>query len=117
MEFTGTTIENLGMSDRLTMCNMAIEAGAKNGIISPDIVTGEYVSRRADRDYTFYASDAGAEYEATIEMDASDIDLQVSFPHLPENARAVGEAADTTVDRSEERRVGKECRSRWSPYH
>ncbi|NOY86822.1 MAG: 3-isopropylmalate dehydratase large subunit [Deltaproteobacteria bacterium] len=98
MEFTGTTIENLGMSDRLTMCNMAIEAGAKNGIISPDTVTGEYVSRRADRDYTFYASDAGAEYEATIEMDASDIDLQVSFPHLPENARAVGEAADTTVD-------------------
>ena len=98
MEFTGTTIENLGMSDRLTMCNMAIEAGAKNGIIPPDDITEEYVNPRAHRDYTFYTSDAGAEYEATIKIDASDIDLQVAFPHLPENVKTVGEAVDIPID-------------------
>ena len=98
MEFTGDTIGALGMSDRLAMCNMAIEAGAKNGIIAPDNVTEEYVKGKASREYVFYESDPDAEYDEVHEYDASDIELQVAFPHLPENARAVGEAKGVTVD-------------------
>ena len=98
MEFAGTAIDSLPMADRLAMCNMAIEAGAKNGIVTPDAVTEEYVSQRAGREYRFYASDPGADYEQVIEIDASAIELQVAFPHLPENARPVAEAKDIAID-------------------
>lgn len=98
MEFTGSAIDSLGMSDRLAMCNMAIEAGAKNGIIAPDSITEEYVKERSERDYTLYSSDDGADYDAVTGIDASSIELQVAFPHLPENARPVGEAKDIAVD-------------------
>jgi 3-isopropylmalate/(R)-2-methylmalate dehydratase large subunit len=98
MEFTGETIDTLPMSDRLAMCNMAIEAGAKNGIIAPDEITEQYVKGRASREYTFYSSDPDALYDEVHEYDASAIDLQVAFPHLPENARPVGDARDVSID-------------------
>lgn len=98
MEFTGDAITNLRMADRLAMCNMAIEAGAKNGIIVPDSVTEEYAKQRASREYTFYDSDPGAEYDEVHEIDASSIELQVAFPHLPENTRPVGESGEVRID-------------------
>ena len=87
MEFTGETIGKLPMADRLSMANMAIEAGAKNGIFAPDAVTREYVKKRAKRDYKFYASDADAVYSDIIEIDARKIEPQVAFPHLPSNVK------------------------------
>lgn len=98
MEFTGGTIRSLPMSDRLTMCNMAIEAGAKNGIIEPDEITEEYVRERASREWKVYSSDPDAEYLDEIRIRASDVDLQVAFPHLPENARPVGDARNVAID-------------------
>jgi 3-isopropylmalate/(R)-2-methylmalate dehydratase large subunit len=98
MEFTGQTIRDLGMSDRLAMCNMAIEAGAKNGIIEPDPVTEEYVSSRASREWKVYQSDEDAQYDETYTIDASKIELQVAFPHLPENTRPVSEAGEVAID-------------------
>ena len=98
MEFTGSVIESLGMSDRLAMCNMAIEAGAKNGIIAPDAITEEYVRERSERKFTIYSSDVDATYDEVIEIDASQIELHVAFPHLPENAKPVGEAKNIAID-------------------
>lgn len=98
MEFTGSTIRKLPMSGRLTMCNMAIEAGAKNGIIEPDDITREYASARASREWKAYHSDKDAPYDRVFEIDASRISLQVAFPHLPENARPVKEAEGIAID-------------------
>ncbi|UCG37699.1 MAG: 3-isopropylmalate dehydratase large subunit [bacterium] len=98
MEFTGSTIRSLPMDDRFAMCNMAIEAGAKNGVIEPDAVTEEYVRERAARPWKFFASDADALYEEVVEVAAGDVELQVAFPHLPENARPVGEAHGVAID-------------------
>ncbi len=98
MELTGSAIGALGMSDRLAMCNMAIEAGAKNGIIAPDAITEEYVKGRSEREYTVFSSDADAVYDEVINIDASQIELQVAFPHLPENSKPVGEAKDISID-------------------
>ena len=98
MEFTGETVRGLHMSDRLTMCNMAIEAGAKNGIIEPDEITEEYVRERTSREWKNYSSDADAEYLDEVRINASDVDLQVAFPHLPENSRPVGEARNVAID-------------------
>lgn len=98
MEFTGETIENLSMDNRFTMCNMAIEAGGKNGIIAADDITREYVRHRARRDYTIYQSDPDADYYKIREYDVSQMEPLVAFPHLPENVRPVSEAAGVTVD-------------------
>jgi 3-isopropylmalate/(R)-2-methylmalate dehydratase large subunit len=98
MEFTGETIENLSMDNRFTMCNMAIEAGGKNGIIAADDITREYVRHRARRDYTIYQSDPDADYYEIREYDVSQMEPLVAFPHLPENVRPVSEAAGVTVD-------------------
>ena len=100
MEFTGPAIENLSMDSRLTMCNMAIEAGAKNGIIAPDEITRAYCEGRCQRPYTFYQSDPGAKYIKTYHYDASQIEPQVAFPHLPENSRPVSEAGHVEIDQS-----------------
>jgi 3-isopropylmalate/(R)-2-methylmalate dehydratase large subunit len=98
MEFTGPAIENLPMDDRLSMCNMAIEAGGKNGIIAPDRITADYEAGRAQRPTRIYASDPDAAYHSVHEYDVAAIDLQVSMPHLPSNAKAVGEVAGTKLD-------------------
>ncbi len=98
MEFTGEAVTALSVDDRLTMCNMAIEAGGKNGIVAPDEVTATYEKGRARREPRIYTSDADAEYHSVHEYDAAEIELQVSLPHLPSNAKPVGEVAGTHID-------------------
>ncbi|MGA2781609.1 MAG: 3-isopropylmalate dehydratase large subunit [Smithella sp.] len=100
MEFTGETIGNLPMADRLSMANMAIEAGAKNGIFAPDAITREYVKKRAKRDYKFYSSDADAVYSDIIEINARGIEPQVAFPHLPSNVKGISKAGKIKIDQS-----------------
>jgi len=100
MEFTGDAIRALPMADRLTMCNMAIEAGAKNGIIEPDDVTRAYLAGRAQRPGVFLGSDPDARYVATHEFDCADIEPQVAFPHLPENARPISQVDEVRIDQS-----------------
>ncbi|WP_426377610.1 3-isopropylmalate dehydratase large subunit [Desulforudis sp. 1031] len=98
MEFTGPVIENLSMDGRFTMCNMAIEAGAKNGIVPPDRTTEAYVQNRAKRPYKFYHSDGDAKYARTVNYDVSELEPVVSFPHSPDNTRFVTEADTVEID-------------------
>jgi 3-isopropylmalate/(R)-2-methylmalate dehydratase large subunit len=98
MEFTGPVIEGLPMDDRLSMCNMAIEAGGKNGIIAPDAVTREYAKGRTEREPVYYASDSGAKYAQTFEWDVSDLGPVVACPNLPDNVKPVGALRDVAVD-------------------
>ena len=98
MEFCGEAISALGMDSRFTMCNMAIEAGGKNGIMAPDEKTLEYVEGRAKRPFQVIESDDDAEYEDVREYDASKIMPQVAFPHLPENTRPIDEVGDIKID-------------------
>jgi 3-isopropylmalate/(R)-2-methylmalate dehydratase large subunit len=98
MEFTGPVIEALGMDDRMTVCNMAIEAGGKSGIIAVDNTTRTYLEGRAERPWTEYHSDPDAEYARVIEIDASRIKPTVAFPHLPSNTRLAEDSRDVWVD-------------------
>ncbi|NTU70908.1 MAG: 3-isopropylmalate dehydratase large subunit [Coriobacteriia bacterium] len=98
MEFTGDTIESLGMDDRMTICNMAIEAGGKSGIIAVDDTTRAYVEGRFERTAVEYFSDPDAVYAQVIEIDASTIVPTVAFPHLPSNTRPAADARDIWVD-------------------
>ncbi len=98
MEFTGEAIESLPMEERLTMSNMAIEAGGKVGLISPDRVTLTYVSDRAKRPWKAYKSDPGAQYIETLEIDVSKLEPVVALPHLPENVKPVAEVEKITID-------------------
>ncbi|MDI6692560.1 MAG: 3-isopropylmalate dehydratase large subunit [Anaerosomatales bacterium] len=98
MEFTGSTISALDMDGRMTICNMAIEAGGKSGIIAVDDTTREYVRGRAERKWVEYMSDPDAEYARVFEIDAAAIEPTVAFPHLPSNTRPVREARDVRVD-------------------
>lgn len=100
MEFAGETIEALPMADRFTMCNMAIEAGGKNGIIAPDDITLEYVKQRARREFKVYKSDPDARYKEVVEIDCSKLEPQVSFPHLPENTKPLSQVGDVKIDQS-----------------
>ncbi|MBE3586061.1 3-isopropylmalate dehydratase large subunit [Desulfofundulus thermocisternus] len=97
MEFTGPVIEALSMDGRLTMANMAVEAGAKNGIVPPDEITLNYVRGRAKRPYRVYQSDPDARYAAVYEFDVSRLEPQVAFPHLPSNVRPVSEAGHVEI--------------------
>jgi len=97
MEFTGEVIENLSMANRFTMCNMAIEAGGKNGIITPDGITERYLESIGKSDYKVYSSDQDAEYSEVIEYDCNDIEPQVALPHLPENAKSISEVDNMKV--------------------
>lgn len=100
MEFTGEVIENLSMDSRFSMCNMAIEAGAKNGIIAADDITLEYVKGRTIRPYNVYKSDADANYIRVIEYDVANIEPTVAFPHLPENTRGISAVGNVKIDQS-----------------
>jgi 3-isopropylmalate/(R)-2-methylmalate dehydratase large subunit len=100
MEFCGSAIEALPMAGRFTMCNMAIEAGAKSGIIAPDQTTLDWVKPRAHRDFEVFASDPDAEYARVYEWDASAIEPQVAFPHLPENTRGLSEVGQVPIDQA-----------------
>ena len=98
MEFTGPGVASLTMDDRLCICNMAIEAGAKNGIFPVDQRTMAYMEGRCERKPVLYAADPDAEYERTITIDLSQIVPTVSCPHLPENTRPASQLHDIKVD-------------------
>ncbi len=98
MEFVGEGLKNLSMDDRLSMANMAIEAGGKNGIFLVDEKTIEYVKANSKKEYTIYQPDEDAEYEKVYEIDLSKIRPTVSFPHLPDNTRTIDQVGDIKID-------------------
>ena len=98
MEFSGDGVSSLSMDDRLCICNMAIEAGAKNGIFPVDDVTLEYLKGRSEREPVVYSADADAEYEKVIDIDLSKIVPTVSCPHLPENTHPASELENIKID-------------------
>ena len=98
MEFGGSVIRELCMDERFTICNMAIEAGGKTGIIEPDDITKEYVKERAQREPVYYTSDEDASYEKVYDIDISDLEPVVALPHLPENVKPVREVNDIEID-------------------
>ena len=100
MEFTGEGLKSLTMEDRLCMANMAIEAGAKNGVFEYDEQTAQYAADHGCKDWTVYQADADAEYTATYEIDLSAIAPTVSLPHLPDNAKPVSEVGDIMIDQA-----------------
>lgn len=111
IEFVGPAIDALSMDGRLTMANMAIEAGAKAGLFHVDAKTEAYVSERARRPYTVYASDPGATYVEVIELDAAAIEPQVAFPHLPSNARPISQVGEVAIDQVV---IGSCTNGRWT---
>ena len=100
MEFTGEGIASLSMDDRFTICNMAIEAGGKNGIFPVDDVAMEYIKEHSTREVTVYEADEDAEYEETYTIDLSQLKPTVSFPHLPENTKTIDEAGEVKIDQA-----------------
>ena len=102
MEFTGPAIKNLSMDDRFTMCNMAIEAGGKTAIVEPDDITKQYLTVVGALEGIFYKSDEDAEYDDVLEIDVSNIEPQIAFPHLPENAKPISEVMkkDIKIDQA-----------------
>ena len=98
MEFVGEGVSTLTIDDRFTIANMAIEAGAKNGIFIVDDVTLAYLEGRGKREPVIYTADEDAEYDAVYEIDLSTIKQTVSFPHLPSNTRTIDEVGDVKID-------------------
>ena len=98
LEFTGEGVKELSMDDRLCICNMAIEAGAKNGIFPVDEITEAYLKEHASREYKVYAADEDASYDETITIDLSTLKSTVAFPHLPENTKTIDEVEDIKID-------------------
>ena len=100
MEFVGEGIKTLSMDDRFTICNMAIEAGGKNGIFPVDELAVEYMKEHSKRAFTVYEADEDAEYDETYVIDLSQLKPTVSFPHLPSNTRNIGQVGDVKVDQA-----------------
>jgi 3-isopropylmalate/(R)-2-methylmalate dehydratase large subunit len=100
LEITGPVIDKLSMEGRLTMCNMAVEAGAKTGIVPPDRITRAYVEKRARRKPRYYFSDSTAEYERVEEFEVSGMEPVVARPHLPSNVVPVSQAKDVVLDQA-----------------
>ncbi|MEM1566210.1 MAG: homoaconitase large subunit [Candidatus Bathyarchaeia archaeon] len=100
MEFDGPVIKNMNVSDRLTICNMAVEAGAKTGIINPDEKVMAYIKNRTDRQITPLKSDAGASYEKIIDLDVSSLEPQVACPSSVDNVKPVSEVEGTPIDQA-----------------
>ncbi len=98
LEFCGETIEALPVEQRLTLCNMAIEAGGKSGIVAADELTLEYIRPRAQREWQVYESDGDAQYHSSYEWDASAIGLQIACPHSPDAVAPIEEVAGTAID-------------------
>lgn len=98
LEFCGSGIKNLSMDDRLTIANMAIECGAKNGIFPVDEVTLDYVNGRSLREYRVFEADEDAQYDETITVDLSTLRPTVAFPHLPENTKTIDEVPEIKID-------------------
>ena len=100
MEFTGDGVASLSMDDRFTICNMAIEAGAKNGIFPVDDKTMEYVNGRVDRPIQVFEADADAEYDEVYDIDLSALRPTVACPHLPENTKTIDELGKIEIQQS-----------------
>ena len=98
LEFTGEGVKEIGMDGRLTIANMAIEAGAKNGIFPVDDVCKAYLAERVSRPWTAFEADEDAEYAKVVEIDLDALDMTVSLPHLPENTKPARECADLAID-------------------
>ena len=98
MEFVGEGVKELTVFDRLTISNMAIEAGAKNGIFEVDEQTEAYIKERSDREYKIYKADEDAVYDEVYEIDLSQIKSTVAFPHLPENTKTFDEIPEIKID-------------------
>jgi 3-isopropylmalate/(R)-2-methylmalate dehydratase large subunit len=101
MEFTGSGLSSLTIDDRLTIANMAIEAGAKNGIFGVDDITREYLNGRVSRSFTAFSADSDDDYDEIIKIDLSQIRPTVAFPHLPENTRTIDDITEkVTIDQA-----------------
>ena len=98
LEFMGEGVKSLSMDDRFSIANMAIEAGAKNGIFPVDEKTIAYMEEHSTKKYTIYESDEDAEYDETITIDLNTLESTVAFPHLPENTKTVKEAGEVVID-------------------
>lgn len=98
MEYTGDGIQYLSMDDRFTICNMAIEAGGKNGIFPVDNVTIEYIKERSDKPYIIYEADKDAPYDEVYTIDLSKLRPTVSFPHSPDNTRTIDNVGTVEID-------------------
>lgn len=98
MEFSGEGVQNLSMSDRLCIANMAIEAGAKNGIFPVDGITMQYISEHSDREPRIFQADADAEFDEVYDIDLAKIEQTVAFPHLPENAKTFDKIGNIKID-------------------
>ena len=98
MEFGGPGLKNLSIDDRLAMANMAIEAGAKNGIFEVDEITLEYIHNHSKKSYEVFKADEDANYSATYTIDLSKVELTVAFPHLPENTRTIDKVGNIKID-------------------
>ena len=98
MEFSGDGVKNLTMDDRFTIANMAIEAGAKNGIFPVDELTLEYIKEHSTKPYKVYEADEDALYDEVIEINLSELEPTIAFPHLPENTRTIGETGEVKID-------------------
>lgn len=100
MEYTGDGVANLSMDDRFTICNMAIEAGAKNGIFPVDMQTLEYMKDHCKKPFKLYDADPDAEYEQEYTIDLSELRPTVSFPHLPSNTRTIDQVGEVKIDQA-----------------
>jgi len=98
LEFTGEVIEEVSLADRFTICNMAIEAGAKGGIIEPDEKVVDYLKGRTTRHSTMYKSDPDARYADIIELDVTTLEPQIAYPYLPSNVRPISQVDRIKVD-------------------
>lgn len=98
LEFTGDGVKEINMDGRLTIANMAIEAGAKNGIFPVDEVCREYLKDRVHREWTAFEPDEDAEYSRTVTINLDELDLTVSLPHLPENTKPAAECREMSID-------------------
>ena len=114
MEFTGDGLKNLSMDDRLCMANMAIEAGAKNGIFEVDDVTLEYVKGRTDRKFEVFKADPDAHYNRVIDIDLSTIRPTIAFPHLPENTKTIDEIGNMDKIKIDQVVIGSCTNGRYS---
>lgn len=100
MEFTGDGIKNLSMDERFTICNMAIEAGGKNGIFPVDELTIEYMKEHSKREFTVFEADEDAEYDEVYTIDLAELKPTVAFPHLPENTKTIDEVGEIKIDQA-----------------
>lgn len=101
IEFAGSTLTSMNMEERMTLCNMAIEAGGKNGIIAPDATTFEYLdTRKPDYEYTPVYADPEANYEAVYTIDVANLNPIVAAPHSPDNRKEAKECSSVPIDRS-----------------